>query len=87
MYQFNITKSVQESVLEGIKPAKVVAEEIGKPYPTLLREMNPYDRGAKLGVETVVDIVKSTGDIEPLRLMIRELGFDMVPMKEAVGAN
>ena len=31
---------IHEIVTEGSKPAKVVAEEIGKPYKTLMRELD-----------------------------------------------
>ena len=44
----------------GEVPAKSVAEAVGKPYSTLMREINPYDKGAKLGVETFMGIRDQT---------------------------
>jgi hypothetical protein len=79
MYHNSITKVVQEMVLEGRKPAKIVAEEIGKPYSTLLRELNPFDSGAKVGVETLLEIMRSTGSIDALEYLAREFGYDLVP--------
>mgnify|MGYP000273172786 CR=1 FL=1 len=53
------------SVIEGNVPAKKVAATIGKPYKTLMREINPDDLGAKLGVETFMDIIRATGECHP----------------------
>ena len=75
MYRKQLTNVVQESVLEGRIPAKVIAKQIGKPYSTLLREMNPYDEKAKLGIETLMEIIRTTGDIAPLRFMAAEFGY------------
>ena len=57
-----VVKAVHELVTQGKMPAKSVAIAIGKPYSTLLRETNPLDPGAKLGVETFMAIIETTGD-------------------------
>jgi len=87
MHQENITKITQEIVLEGAKPAKVVAETIGKPYSTLLREINPYDAGAKIGVETLLQIMKVTQNASPLDFMAREMGYTLVPLDRLVSTK
>ena len=46
-----LIKEIQKMVRDGEVPAKSVAEAVGKPYSTLMREINPYDKGAKLGVD------------------------------------
>jgi hypothetical protein len=74
----SITKVAQSIVLDGDKPAKVLAREIDKPYSTLLRELNPYDSSAKLGVETLFEIMKRTGNVEPLQEMAKALGYMLV---------
>jgi hypothetical protein len=74
----DITKLTQQIVLEGRKPAKDIAEAIGKPYSTLLRELNPFDGQAKLGVETLLEIMRVTQNVEPLKLMAESLGFELV---------
>ncbi len=79
MIDRNVIKVVQDAVLEGPLPAKVVAQEIGKPYSTLLRELNPFDENAKLGVETLIKIMKVTRSVEPLRFMAEELGYVLAP--------
>lgn len=70
---------VHTAVLESAVPAKELARKVGKPYSTLLREINPYDQGAKLGVETFVQLMKFTGDIAPVHYIARELGLELVP--------
>ena len=39
----NVLKATHMSVVEGKISAKKVAATIGKPYSTLLREINPMD--------------------------------------------
>ena len=68
-------------IRDGEVPAKSVAEAVGKPYSTLMREINPYDKGAKLGVETFMAIIETTGDPTPLKLMAYELGYRLIPDK------
>lgn len=75
----SVTKVVQEMVMNCSLPLKAVAAKIQKPYPTLLRELNPYDKGAKLGVETLLELMRVTNDASPLHHMAEELGYTLVP--------
>ena len=79
MQHLELIRAIQQSILEGAKPAKLVSQEIGKPYSTMLREVNPFDTSAKIGVETLMDIMRSTGNIAPLRIMAKELGYTLTP--------
>lgn len=79
----SVTRVVQDVVLEGGIPAKVIAEKIGKPYSTLLRELNPFDEHAKLGVETLLQIMRVTRNAKPLEFMAAELGFRLVSQEGA----
>ena len=45
----DLISSIHDLVLESPLGAKAIAQAVGKPYSTLLREVNPYDTGAKLG--------------------------------------
>ncbi len=72
--QYKLTQHMQSVVLAGKMPAREVAVALGKPYSTLMRELNPYDAGAKLGAETLLDIMRITGDLSALELISRELG-------------
>ncbi|NDV28724.1 phage regulatory CII family protein [Desulfovibrio sp. JC010] len=74
-----ITKVTQDIVLEGNKPAKEVAQSIGKPYSTLLREINPFDNNAKLGAVTLMDILKTTNETKPLEYIAESLGCTLKP--------
>ena len=75
-----VIKAIHETVVNGKMPSKVIASAIGKPYSTLLRETNPLDPGAKLGVETFIAIIEATGDSTPLNVMVRELGYRLAPV-------
>ncbi|XXJ20980.1 phage regulatory CII family protein [Desulfovibrio caledoniensis] len=80
MFEKNLTKKMQDIVLEGHIPAKEVSRVIKKPYSTLLRELNPFDAHAKLGAETMFEIVKATHNISVLEFMARELGYTLRPL-------
>ncbi len=79
MDRFKLTRIIQETILEGRKPAKVVSQEIGKPYSTMLREANPFDTTAKVGVETLMDIMRVTNNPAALRYMAELMGYELVP--------
>ena len=74
-------KIIHAMVVDSAVPVKELARRIGKPYSTLLREANPYDERAKLGVETFVQLIKATGDISPMEHIARELDLELVPKK------
>jgi hypothetical protein len=74
-----VTRITQNMVL-GARQSKWVAEQIGKPYPTMMRELNPYDQSAKLGADTLLEIMRVTKDISALEFMARELGYQLAPM-------
>ncbi len=71
--------TVHDLVLESPIGAKAIAQAVGKPYSTLLREVNPYDAGAKLGAETLLSIMKITGNVAPLKQMASEMGYRLEP--------
>ena len=70
----DLITTVHDLVLESPIGAKAIAQAVGKPYSTLLREVNPYDTGAKLGAETLMHIMKTTGNVTPLEKMALEMG-------------
>lgn len=77
----DLIKVVHNIVLDSPTPAKALAKELGKPYSTLLREINPYDSGAKLGVETMLQIMQITGNVTPLEYMADQLGYTLEPKR------
>ena len=72
----NLISAVHDLVLESGLGAKNIAA-VGKPYSTLLREVNPFDDGAKLGAETLVDIMRVTGNIQPLEHIAEQFGYEL----------
>ncbi|GAB7023123.1 phage regulatory CII family protein [Salidesulfovibrio brasiliensis] len=82
MFEKNLTKKMQDAVLDGRIAAKDVCRRINKPYSTLLRELNPFDTHAKLGAETMFDIIKVTQNVAALEFMARELGYTLQPNPE-----
>lgn len=77
----DLIASVHTSVLNSEITAKALADDIGKSYSTLMREINPRDDGAKLGAETLQEIMRHTRDITPLRLMAESLGYTVKPVR------
>lgn len=67
--------------LENPVSARELAKAVGKPYSTLLRELNPYDAGAKLGVETYFQLLEQTRDLSSLEYMLRRLGLCLIPLE------
>lgn len=62
-------------VHDGGMPLKAVAATVGKPYPTLTRELNPDDDGAKLGADLLLPLMQATGDIRPLEWLAGRMGY------------
>jgi hypothetical protein len=77
----SVTRITQAMVLNA-KQSKWVAERIGKPYPTMMRELNPYDQSAKLGADTLLEIMRVTKNISALEYMADELGYKLSPGAE-----
>lgn len=64
--------------------AEAMAQELGKPYKTLMRELNPNDEGAKLGLMTFLQILHISNNYSPLDMIamkFRKVLFD-IPMSQ-----
>lgn len=64
--------------------AREVSRFLSKPYASLMRELNPYDKAAKLGADDLLRLMQQTGEIAPLRFMARSLGYKLVKAPEAM---
>jgi len=82
MNEFN--KIIQELVRDCQIPVRELAKALGKPYSTLMREVNPHDKGAKLGVETCNQLMLLTKNVRLLEYAANQLGFSLVPREEQV---
>lgn len=78
-----LTEVIEAMIDEGEKPIKAIAAEISKPYPTLKRELNPADDGAKLGADVLLGIMASCGSIAPLEWLADRLGYVVKPKEWA----
>lgn len=75
MYSKSFEERLQEIIFTGPLKMKVLAVKIDKKYPTLMRELSPWDPDAKLGIVTVVKIVKVTKDRRIIDLILEECGM------------
>ena len=65
---------IHDMLTSSLIPTRDIADIIGKPYPTLMREANPNDHGAKMSIETLIDLMLVTGDFKPIEEIARILG-------------
>ena len=75
---------LQDTVFLSGCSAGEIAKGIGKPYSTLMRECNPYDKGAKLGAMTLFEIMSFTKNVEPLREMAHLMGYELTPRENSL---
>lgn len=82
-----ITAIVQKDVLEAPNglPAKVVADDMGKNYYTLLRELNPHHASHKFGADDLVPAMRATGSRRPLAAMADALDMAVVEIPQCEG--
>jgi hypothetical protein len=54
----------------------------GRTHRQTLSELNPYDQSAKLGADTLLEIMRVTKNISALEYMAEELGYKLSPGAE-----
>lgn len=70
------------------RPLKAIAAEIGKGYSTLYRELDANDEGGKLGVDTLLPLIRACAHGQttfktppaPLVWLCSKCGFKAVPL-------
>lgn len=67
----SLKEIVHDIVVDGEVSASDVAQSINKPYPTLMRELNPADEGAKLDIGLLIPIMERTGRLDPLEYIAK----------------
>lgn len=65
-------------------PLKALAAELGKAYTTLIRELNPDDDGAKLGADSLLPMMRATGDIRILEWLADRMGYTLIKKSDIV---
>ena len=78
----DILDVINGMVDESGKKLAQIAEEIGKPYPTLKRELNEFDDGAKLGVMTLLPLMRSCNSVAPIQYLASRMGQRLTDMAE-----
>ena len=81
--QDSIAEVIKKMVQESGKPAKSLARELGKPYSTFMRELNNIDKGAKIGVETLLPLMQACGSVMPLRYLASRMGCRVVTLEKS----
>ncbi|MGE4194698.1 MAG: phage regulatory CII family protein [Pseudodesulfovibrio sp.] len=76
-----LTEIIRDMVFNSGVPTKSVAKDLGKPYTTLLRELNPDDESCKLGADLVGPIMAACGDVTPLRHLACLMGFTLCQLE------
>lgn len=59
-----LAETIQDMVMAN--NPKAIAEELGKPYSTFMREINPDDHGAKVGADTLIGLTRATGNFSAI---------------------
>lgn len=71
---------------ESGRPLKAIAAEIGKGYSTLYRELDASDEGGKLGVDTLMPLIRACHELPlknppmPVIWLNSKCGFRAVPI-------
>lgn len=68
---------ISEMVHGSPLPVKTIAEMVNKRYSTLVRELDPEDRGAKLGVDMLLPLMQACNSIAPLRYLAHKMGYKL----------
>ena len=65
-------------------PARIphLARCAGKRCSTLLREADPQNKRAKMGIDTLLAVMEASADVSPLAYMAHQLGLDLVRLPE-----
>jgi hypothetical protein len=74
----DIRSLILEMVRNSDRPIKDIADAVGKPYSTLMRELDPKDDRAKLGVELLLPLMQACDSTAPLRHLAEALDCRLV---------
>ena len=69
---------IQDVVISDSANVQKIARRVGKKCATLIREVDPNNQRAKLGVETLMVVMETSHDVRPLVYMAQQMGFELV---------
>lgn len=79
----SVLRAIHEEVLQSEDGAHDLARAIGRPYSTMMRELNPNDDKAKLGVAEWLAILDATRKFGSLHKIAGLFGLRLVPAAPA----
>ena len=74
---------IQDVVINDPSKVQALARKTGKSCSMLIRDVDPYYRGAKLGVDTLLVLMLASRDVRPLAYMARQMGLELRKLPEA----
>lgn len=77
----DVYEIIEDMVDRSGKNRREIAEDTGKEYSTLRRELNPFDQNAKLGVEMLIPLMRSTGRADVLHYLAERMGYRLERVK------
>ena len=78
---------IQDVVRKDPSKLTALARKAGKRCSTLLREADPHNARAKMGIETLFSVMEASGDVSPLDYMARKLGLNLVKLPKPEGGK
>ena len=78
----DIRSVILDMVRNSDRPVKDIADAVGKPYSTLMRELDPKDDRAKLGVEMLLPLMQACDSTLPLRYLAEEMGHRVASVRD-----
>jgi hypothetical protein len=80
----SLTELLHDIATEGEVPAKAIAAGMGKHYKTMMRELNEFDEGAKIGVDALLPFMLAAKSSVPLEFLAGHMGYRLVPISSSV---
>lgn len=81
-----LSEACSRMVDDSGRPLKAIAAEVGKGYSTLYRELDAHDEGGKLGVDTLLPLIRACvpapfkAPPSPVLWLNSKCGFKAVPL-------
>ena len=79
----DVLRAIHEEALDSEDGAHTLAKAIDRPYSTMMRELNPNDDKAKLGVAEWLAIMNVTRKFGALHKVVELYGYRLEPAAPA----
>ncbi len=78
-----LSEILHDIAIAGTVPAKMIAQALGRSHVVLLNQLNSNVVPAKLGVDDLIPFMRSSGSVEPLAWLARQMGGVFVKLPAA----